>query len=499
LSLCKFSESFKIFDITPVENLFIQEFMLKAPGDFVKIYLYGLMQCYLPNTTENSLEAFSHALEMDKSTIENAFRYWDRQGILYFHKDFDGNISVEYYNIKDVLYNKGLDSEKTMYKYRDFNQNLQKIFDTRLLSPQEYLRIYDWIEVLGLPMEVVLMMVQFYVSRMGKKVRINYLDKVAATWAKEGINTLQKAEEYIQANDESFKGTITVLKYLGIHRSPSQAELDLYKKWKNWGFSLDSILLACRETTKVQSPTFAYLDRILANMYSKGAITVQEVKQYLDMQDDSYARIKEVYFQLGYKNTAPAPAHLSMSEKWTKEYTLDHDMILFGCKQCVLNNTTSFESLDDLLSECVSRKLASVSEVKEYLEEKKAMDNEIKAVLDRAGESRSVTDKDRRFYEQWTEDWKKSFEVILLAAEYSMGANDVILYMNQILKDWHDKGINSVPEARKDHERFLQAKELMGSADREKGLKKQLDFNKFPQHEYTEEELESLFENLEEQ
>ena len=51
----------------------------------------------------------------------------------------------------------------------------------------------------------------------------------------------------------------------------------------------------------------------------------------------------------------------------------------------------------------------------------------------------------------------------------------------------------------KDHERFLQAKELMGSADREKGLKKQLDFNKFPQHEYTEEELESLFENLEEQ
>ena len=152
-------------------------------------------------------------------------------------------------------------------------------------------------------------------------MRINYLDKVAATWAKEGINTLQKAEEYIQANDESFKGTITVLKYLGIHRSPSQAELDLYKKWKNWGFSLDSILLACRETTKVQSPTFAYLDRILANMYSKGAITVQEVKQYLDMQDDSYARIKEVYFQLGYKNTAPAPAHLSMYEM-DKEYKL---------------------------------------------------------------------------------------------------------------------------------------------------------------------------------
>ena len=40
MPLCKFSENFQMFDITPVENLFIHEFMLKAPGDFVKIDLY---------------------------------------------------------------------------------------------------------------------------------------------------------------------------------------------------------------------------------------------------------------------------------------------------------------------------------------------------------------------------------------------------------------------------------------------------------------------------
>ena len=216
MSLCRFSDNFQIFDITPVENLFIQEFMLKAPSDFVKVYLYGLMQCYRPNSTENALEAFSHALEMEKSTIENAFRYWERQGILYFHMDPNGKTSIEYYNIKDVLYNKGLDSQETMYKYKDFNQNLQKIFDTRLLSPQEYLRIYDWIEVLELPMEVVLMMVQFYVSRMGKKVRINYLDKVASTWAKEGINSLQKAKNISRLMIPASRIRLRYL-YLGIN------------------------------------------------------------------------------------------------------------------------------------------------------------------------------------------------------------------------------------------------------------------------------------------
>ncbi len=497
MSLCRFSDSFQIFDITPVENLFIQEFMLKAPGDFVKVYLYGLMQCYRPNSTENTLEAFSHALEMDKSTIENAFRYWERQGILYFHEDPSGKASIEYFNIKDVLYNKGLDSQQTMYKYKDFNQNLQKIFDTRLLSPQEYLRIYDWIEVLELPMEVVLMMVQFYVSRMGKKVRINYLDKVAETWAKEGINSLQKAEEYIQANDSCFKDTVAVLKYLGIHRSPSQAELDLYKKWRNWGFNLDSILLACKETTKVQSPTFAYLDKILANMHNKDISLVHEVKQHLDKQDDSFTRIKEVYFELGYKNNAPTPEHLDMYKVWVKEYGLEHNLILLACKQCVRKKTTTFNHLDDLLKQWASRGFRSVKEVKDYLSKQKALDNEIKAVLQRAGDSRAITASDRKLYRQWTEKWNMSFEVILLAAEYSVMSEKKLPYMNQILSNWHKKGINSVKEAKKDHERHLKAIELMKAGTEEKGLKKQLDFNKFPQHDYSDEDLESLFENIE--
>ena len=33
---------------TPVENLFIEEFMVKAPGEFVKVYLYGLRFAMYP-------------------------------------------------------------------------------------------------------------------------------------------------------------------------------------------------------------------------------------------------------------------------------------------------------------------------------------------------------------------------------------------------------------------------------------------------------------------
>jgi len=150
LALCKHSDKNHIFDVTPVENLFIHEFMLKAPGDFVKVYLFGLMQCYNPDCTQNTIPAFSRALGLENTDVENAFRYWERQGLLTIVEDAKGELSIEFHNIKDLLYNKGLSTEKPIYKYRDFNQNLQLIFDKRLLSPQEYLRIYDWIEVLNL-------------------------------------------------------------------------------------------------------------------------------------------------------------------------------------------------------------------------------------------------------------------------------------------------------------------------------------------------------------
>ena len=48
MAMCSFSDPFSMFDVTPVENLFIEEYMLRAPGAFVKVYIYGLRLCSHP-------------------------------------------------------------------------------------------------------------------------------------------------------------------------------------------------------------------------------------------------------------------------------------------------------------------------------------------------------------------------------------------------------------------------------------------------------------------
>jgi len=496
MAFCSFSDTYHIFDVTPVENLFIQEFMLKAPGDFVKVYIYGLSQCYRQESSENSIEAFSRALELDKDTVKDALRYWERQGILGIFKDENNNIYVKYYNIKDVLYNKNLNTEKTLYRYRDFNQNLQAIFKNRILTPQEYLRVYDWIEILHLPMEVVLMMAQFYISKKGNRISINYLDKIAQIWAKEGINTLQKAEEYIARYESCYQDTVAVLKYLGIHRSPSKAELELYKKWvEQWGFSLNAILQACKETTKIQSPNMGYVDKILEKYHKLGLSTAEEIRQYNSSQENINNAIKEVLFYLGQKGTAPTPEHQALYIKWNQSWKLDHSVILLACKQCVrYKSSNSIEKVDLILSQWMEHGFRTLEDIKSYIKHKKDMDNEIRAILERAGESRDVTASDRQAYKRWTEEWNMPFELILLAAEYSSMAENKLPFMNKILFNWHENGITTIQQAKEDHERHKQALRLGIQAG---SLKKQVDFNQFEQHSYSDEELEYLFEDIE--
>ncbi|NLX70680.1 MAG: DnaD domain protein [Clostridiales bacterium] len=496
MALCTFSNNYHMFDITPVENLFIQEFMLKAPGDFVKIYLYGLKQCYCRDSSENSIESFARALDLEQDVVKNAFRYWERQGILKTSEDEHGNFSVEYYNIKDILYSRDISNEKVLYKYRDFNQNLQLIFDKRLLTPQEYLRIYDWLEVLQLPKEVVLMMIRFYLSKKGPKLSINYLDKVAEQWAKDGIDTLQKAEEYIESCESYYQDTIAVLKYLGIHRPPTKAELELYRKWHNqWDFSLNAILQACKETTKTSSPNLGYLDKILENLHNLNIKTSQQIQEYLKNREKMSGNIKAVLFELGYRDTTPTPEHQAFYYKWSNEWKLEHDVIILACKHCVRKNlNTSFESLDTLLKQWIDNGLRTKDDIKDYLKKKQKLNAEIQAVLDKAGEQRPITAAVRKLYNRWTKEWEMSYELVLLAAEYSVAAKNKLSFMNKILYNWRNGNIKTADEARAEHERHLKGLYVVGE---NKPLKKQVDFSKFEQHSYTDEELEFLFEDIE--
>ena len=59
--------------------MFINEYMVNAPGDYVKVFLYGLMYADLAMSLENDMIA--NELAMEDEDVLKAWSYWEKQNL----------------------------------------------------------------------------------------------------------------------------------------------------------------------------------------------------------------------------------------------------------------------------------------------------------------------------------------------------------------------------------------------------------------------------------
>ena len=116
MAFCTFDENAALFDSTPVENMFITEYMLRAPGDFVKVYIYALMLCY-HNAERMSLASMAKDLDMTEEEVERAFRYWARDGLC--RQVGDNPVCYKLYNLKQLTLTRAQSPGDQVY-HQDF-------------------------------------------------------------------------------------------------------------------------------------------------------------------------------------------------------------------------------------------------------------------------------------------------------------------------------------------------------------------------------------------
>ena len=262
---CSFSRTTAMAGVTPVQNVFIAEYMLKAPEGYVKAYLYGLMQCYNPML---AAEEMTFALEMSEQELAEAFIYWQTQGLVNIIAD--APLRVEYKHPTAAVPLSGGGARR----YAAFNAALQDALrealavsgKSRVFFPAEMQKIYDWIEVFGLAEEAVILLVRHCLSEKGPRVGLKYMDEKARRWADAGILTAEDAKRRVQFELEMQSGAQAILRRWRKSRQATEDELALYQKWtREWGMDEEEIFAACAALTAAEKPTFAYLDAVLQN------------------------------------------------------------------------------------------------------------------------------------------------------------------------------------------------------------------------------------------
>ena len=281
---------------TPVDNLFLLEYMPAADGTQLRVYLYGLMLCRYPAFSASPMH---EALGLTEQEVLDACAYWQREGLMRILSA--DPLEVEYTAPSE----RPREPILLPGKYGELVQAAQQMFAPRTLRAQELRYLYDWVEVYNLTEEAVLELLSHCLSQKGVRVHVNYIDTVARAWASEGVSTLADAKEYAAAYEEKTGGAAAILKRWNKSRRPTRDELELYEKWtKGWGFTQEAVLAACPAVTKAERPSFQYLNGVLERLFREGTLTADAIAALFAAEDADSVLARDVFTAMGMGRAA---------------------------------------------------------------------------------------------------------------------------------------------------------------------------------------------------
>ncbi|WP_167955647.1 DnaD domain protein [Anaerosporobacter faecicola] len=311
-------------DVTIISNIFIDEYMPKANGSFVKVYLY-LLRLLSSADKIVSVAVIADCLEVTEKDIIRALNYWDKTGVLSLEKDRKDTIigitlndlalldqtaldeiaassdeDVTSVNESDVEIGSTLlaenDSKTATFEKPTYSpsqiealtksdeikwlMNIIEIYLERLLKPTDIQLILFLYENVGFSVELIMYLYEYCVSK--NKKNSSYIEAVALRWAEEGIDTVEKAEATAIAYNANFNA---VSKAFGLNRMPGAIEQKYITKWiRTYAFSIDIIVEACNRTIlSTKKPDFKYADKILESWSKKGVHHLSDIEK-LDLE-----------------------------------------------------------------------------------------------------------------------------------------------------------------------------------------------------------------------
>ena len=301
-------------DTTVVPNCFIDEYMKEANATQVKVYLY-LLRMLNANQAISVSDIADQFNDTEKDVLR-ALRFWESKQLLTL--DYDEMNHLTGIHLLDLTKTeesalsprvslsgdlpaaqsfqavpsaapasvcpppsmqtvRTQDGEASIAKpdytlqqlraFKEQEETAQLLFIAQSylgkpLTPSEIKSIIFMMDVLHFSEDLVDYLIQYCVDR-GKK-DFKYIEKVAISWAEQGITTPQEAQKLAYKYD---KNVYAIMNQLGKSGSPTARELEYISRWTNeYGFSNDIIFEACERTVlATDKHRFEYADSILSS------------------------------------------------------------------------------------------------------------------------------------------------------------------------------------------------------------------------------------------
>ena len=276
---------------TPIENIFINDFMPTADGNFVKVYLMG----YKLAKESMGLKSYDSTLIADllgiiESDVIRAWDYWEKMGVVNKVFSDDGeHFNIEFVNLKELYIKNIYTASSNTSERRDHNSVLDdpKIADllTKVdkmmfgkLSIMQKQDIAQWRDVYNMPVELILEAFNYSVNVKGID-SIKYIESVVRNWSDKNIRTMEAIERSYIEYDEKYYRFMKIKNRIGIDFKPyTKVDFDTVNSWfEKYELSMELVLAACDRCINISNPNLGYVNRILLNWHGKGIKSVDDI------------------------------------------------------------------------------------------------------------------------------------------------------------------------------------------------------------------------------
>ena len=183
------------------------------------------------------------------------------------------------YTEQDVL--RAMDSDMD---FRGLYGEIQRLMG-RALNTEELKIILGFIRYLGLPAEVISVLVSYCRDRARRKgslrnPSLRTIEKEAYYWAERGIDSLEEAAAFIQTQNVRSSRIHQLMEQLQIRgRALTAAEEKYAQSWLDMGFDREAIAMAYERTClNTGNMNWAYMNKILTRWHEAGLHTGEAVK-----------------------------------------------------------------------------------------------------------------------------------------------------------------------------------------------------------------------------
>lgn len=288
---------------TYVPNIFIDDYMTQANGEYVKIYLY-LLRSISQLECSFSLSQIADHFDCTERDILRALKYWEKLRLFRLEYDESQNLSGICF-LTDAtasvpaspkaeqsdLTNRFIQAatpEKPSYSLDDLKHFCEKedvrelVFITekylgRTLNQSDLNTIFFWYDELHFSTELIEFLIENSVAK--GHTSLHYMQRIAEDYFARQIHTVDEARDLMNQNSAIY---YAVMKAFGIRgRNLVPSETSFLKTWSGkMGFSAEMISEACSRTIKaIHEPSFGYANSILEKWHKQGIRTLEDVKK----------------------------------------------------------------------------------------------------------------------------------------------------------------------------------------------------------------------------